>query len=145
MTVFQALFKNHLLVSAFLGWTAAQVFKAILYLISKKEFKLDRLLGSGGMPSSHSAAVSALATKTGIQYGLESYQFAFAAILAIIVMYDACGVRRAAGEHAKLLNILRNTVFENKPTDEKLKELIGHTPLQVIAGVIIGILVAVFI
>lgn len=111
-----------------------------------KSFDPERLVGSGGMPSSHSATVCALATAAGIEYGSGSFQFAISAILAIIVMYDARGVRREAGLQAQVLNEMI-AFFQNMGKsvsyEEKLKELIGHTPLQVTAGAILGILIAV--
>ncbi|KPU43198.1 divergent PAP2 family protein [Oxobacter pfennigii] len=142
MIFWQTIFSNHVLINTFWGWAAAQLIKSILYLATYRKFNAGRLVGSGGMPSSHSAAVSALAVTAGLKYGIDSYEFAFSVIIACIVMYDACGVRRAAGEHAKLLNKLQYMWTDKKSPDEKFKEMIGHTPLQVIVGSIIGILVA---
>lgn len=139
-----SILNNLLLVSVFIGWFAAQIIKTALDCIANKSFNKERLLGSGGMPSSHSAAVSAFATTAGLTYGVESFEFAFAVILACIVMYDACGIRRAVGEHARLLNdlsgALNNVLSGDIPFDDKLKVLIGHTPLQVFAGLILGLL-----
>ena len=106
----------------------------------------ERLFGSGGMPSSHSATVCALATTTGMEYGGESFQFAIAMVFAIIVMYDAIGVRREAGNQAKVLNEMMEvfvSMGSNMKAQDKLKEFIGHTPLQVLAGAILGVVVAV--
>ena len=132
-----------------LSWLTAQVIKVLIALFITKKFDLERLIGSGGMPSSHSALVCGLATAVFIRHGFDSFEFAVAVVLALIVMYDAMGVRRAAGEQAKTLNKLVNWyVFhqqseeEDPPvleTDKMLKELIGHTPLEVISGAILGI------
>ena len=140
------LWQNRILMAAIFGWLIAQVLKTILVLVLERELKLERLFGSGGMPSSHSATVCALATAAGIEYGGGSFQFAISAILAIIVMYDTRGVRREAGLQAQVLNEMI-AFFQNMGKsvsyEEKLKELIGHTPLQVTAGAILGILISV--
>jgi len=137
---------NRFLISALLGWFSAQVIKSLIHLICFKEFNFERMWGAGGMPSSHAATVSALAVAAGLGYGFDDYPFAIAAILALVVMYDACGVRREAGEHARLLNELEAIISnENLTQEDKLKEFIGHTPLQVIAGALLGILVAVLV
>ena len=139
------LFHNQILVASVLGWLVAQLLKIGIYMYLNKSFVPERLVGSGGMPSSHSATVCALSTAAGIQYGLDSFPFAVCTILAIIVMYDALGVRRETGIQAKVLNEMID-LFEsmNKElsTDEKLKELVGHTPLQVLMGAILGIIIA---
>ena len=140
---------NYYLNMSILSWLTAQVIKVLIALFITKKFDLERLIGSGGMPSSHSALVCGLATAVFIRHGFVSLEFAVAVVLALIVMYDAMGVRRAAGEQAKTLNKLVNWyVFhqqseeEDPPvleTDKMLKELIGHTPLEVISGAILGI------
>lgn len=139
------LFHNQILVASVLGWLVAQLLKTGIYMYLNKSFVPERLVGSGGMPSSHSATVCALSTAAGIQYGLDSFPFAVCTILAIIVMYNALGVRRETGIQAKVLNEMID-LFEsmNKElsTDEKLKELVGHTPLQVLMGAILGIIIA---
>lgn len=106
------------------------------------------MVGSGGMPSSHSATVCGLATAAGITYGGGSFEFAISVILAIIVMYDAMGVRRETGIQAKVLNEMLeafSTMGKKMSPEEKLKEFVGHTPLQVLAGAILGIVIAVVI
>ncbi len=147
MQFFQDLFGNTIFVSAALGWLVAQVLKTIIHLIFTKEFVAERLVGSGGMPSSHSATVCALATATYFEYSASSFEFAISAILAIIVMYDARGVRRETGIQAKLLNEILKTFTAMGRSElnayDKLKEFVGHTPLQVFAGAILGILIAV--
>ena len=144
MNQFTLLFHNQLLIAAVLGWLVAQL-KTGIHMYFNKSFVPERLVGSGGMPSSHSATVCALSTAAGIQYGLDSFQFAICAILAIIVMYDALGVRRETGIQAKVLNemiALFQDMDQELSTDEKLKELVGHTPLQVLMGAILGIVIA---
>ncbi len=142
MNFINELVHNTVFMAAVTGWFVAQVLKTIIDTCINKNFSPERLTGSGGMPSSHSATVCALATSTGILYGGGSFQFAVSAILAIIVMYDARGVRRETGLQAQVINEMI-TFFQNmgKPLsyEEKLKEFIGHTPLQVLIGAILGI------
>lgn len=139
---------NVIFVSAVLGWFIAQVLKTIIHLFITKEFVVERMVGSGGMPSSHSATVCALATATGLIYGGGSFEFAIAVIMAIIVMHDAMGVRRETGIQARVINEMMeaftNMGREMSPED-KLKEFVGHTPLQVLAGAILGIVVAALV
>lgn len=148
MNQLSLLLENRVLVSAVSGWLIAQVLKTIIHFYFTKTFVPERLIGSGGMPSCHSATVCSLATATGIQFGLGSFEFAIAVILAIIVMYDAIGVRREAGIQAKIINEMME-IFEsmNKElsAEDKLKELVGHTPLQVLIGALLGILIATFV
>ena len=148
MSFLQELVHNRIFVSAVLGWFIAQVLKTIIHLFLTKQFVAERMIGSGGMPSSHSATVCALATATGMVYGGGSFEFAIAVILAIIVMHDAMGVRRETGIQAKVINemleIFTNMGKKMSP-EEKLKEFVGHTPLQVLAGGILGILLAVMV
>ncbi len=140
--IVQELLSNQVLISAVTGWLVAQVLKTIIDFSLNKSFSAERLVGSGGMPSSHSATVCALATSTAIRYGVSSNEFAFSFVLASVVMYDAIGVRRETGKQAKLLNmIMQQDFFKLNAVDfqEKLKEFVGHTPLQVLAGAILGI------
>lgn len=146
MNFFEELFSNQIFIAAALGWLSAQIIKTLLYLVINRKFVAERLVGSGGMPSSHSSTVCSLATATYFEYGSGSFEFAIAAFLAIIVMYDAMGVRREAGIHANLLNDMLKT-FEDMGRNEisahdKLKEFVGHTPLQVLMGALLGMLVA---
>ncbi len=146
MNFFIELGKNDIFIAGACGWLLAQVIKTVLHLFLTKEFVAERLVGSGGMPSSHSATVCALATATCIEYSASSFEFALSAFLAIIVMYDAMGVRRETGIQAKLLNDMIKT-FEDMGRPEisahdKLKEFVGHTPFQVLVGAILGIGVA---
>lgn len=121
-------------------WFGIQLFKLIYDLCTTRKFNFKRILGAGGMPSSHSAVVTSLATLIGKNLGVDSPIFAIALIFAFVVMYDACGVRRAAGKQAKVLNDIVNTPgLSGVQVQEKLQEALGHTPIQVFVGAIIGI------
>ena len=134
------LLDNKVLIAAFLAWAIAQVSKTILELIRERKLMLGRLVSSGGMPSSHSALVSSLAAATGRVEGIHSTAFAIAVVLASIVMYDAAGVRRAVSIQARILNQMIDEIFTGHPMAEKrLRELIGHTPVQVLVGALLGI------
>lgn len=123
-------------------WICIQIFKVIWDLVTTHKFNFKRILGAGGMPSSHSAVVTSIATMIGKTQGINSPIFALSVIFAFVVMYDAAGVRRAAGKQAKLLNKLVETPgLSNIEVQEKLVEVLGHTPTQVIVGAIIGIVV----
>ena len=148
MTFWENLLSNEILVSAVAGWTVAQVLKTLIECWMNKSFSPERLVGSGGMPSSHSATVCALATSSGIKYGGGSFEFAISVMLAIIVMYDAMGVRRETGKQGRVLNEMLE-IFTNMgnqiSAEEKLKEFVGHTPLQVLMGAILGALIALMV
>lgn len=142
MDMWQEILENQVMISAVAGWTVAQVLKTILDCVLNKNFHAERLFGSGGMPSSHSSTVCGLTTAAGLCYGPGSFEFAISFILAMIVMYDAMGVRRETGKQAKLLNsiLLENPLkLSGEVLQEKLKEYVGHTPLQVLAGALLGI------
>lgn len=146
MQYIEELFSNQIFLTATSGWLIAQLLKTLIHFILSKEFNAERLVGDGGMPSSHSATVSALATSVALECGLGSVEFAIAAMFAIVVMHDAMGVRRETGIQAKLLNEIIQ-VFEDMGREEisvhdKLKEFVGHTPLQVIIGSLLGIATA---
>lgn len=137
---------NRILVAAFVAWVIAQLSKTMYELIRYRKLILSRMVSAGGMPSSHSALVMSLATATGRVTGIESAAFAISLVLAAIVMYDAAGVRRAVSIQARILNQMIDEAFEGKPFAEKrLRELIGHTPIQVIVGGLLGIGVALII
>ena len=147
MDILNALLGNRILMTSVLGWLIAQVLKTIIHYIVSGEMVAERLTGSGGMPSSHSATVCALALSVAFNCGVDSPEFAIALIVAIIVMYDARGVRRETGIQAELLNDMLK-VFEDMGRDDisshdKMKEFVGHTPLQVMVGAVLGILVAI--
>ena len=134
---------NPYLFTAVAAWLVAQVTKTILHLAIYRKLDFGRLFGDGGMPSGHSATVSALATICALRRGFGSTEFAISTVLALIVCHDAMGVRLETGKQAKVLNELRHYLETGDETD--LKELVGHTPLQVVAGVILGIGVATLI
>lgn len=138
---------NRIFWAAAAGWASAQVIKTIINFCFTKRFDPERLFGSGGMPSSHSSTVCALATAAALDYGGGSFEFAVTAILAIVVMYDARGVRRETGTQAVVLNHFIDyfSKVDGHKFDfgaERLKELVGHTPLQVAAGALLGVAVA---
>lgn len=139
------IFTNKFLYIPLIVWACIQAFKVLTELVVTKKFNFKRLMGAGGMPSSHSAVVTCLATLIGKKYGFESGIFAISAIFAVVVMYDAAGVRRAAGKQASLLNkIIQTPGLTSVEFQEKLVEVLGHTPLQVFVGAIIGIIVGIF-
>lgn len=132
---------NMILNLSILAWAIAQTLKVILVLITKHRWDWRHILSSGGMPSSHSAFVCACAASVGKMQGVHSVSFAVAAVLAVVVMYDASNVRRAAGEQAKILNYMMDHWKEMRPEffGRELKELLGHTPFQVLMGGLLGI------
>jgi acid phosphatase family membrane protein YuiD len=141
----KALFTNYWLMSTVFGWLVAQILKVFTGVFRERDFSLRSLIfGTGGMPSSHTASVTALCTAIVVTHGFGSYQFAMSALLCIIVMNDATGVRRETGEQSKALNIILEKLFTDPPENlnENYRELIGHTPLQVFCGAVTGILVA---
>lgn len=136
-----SVFQNDPLIAAFIAWFLAQFAKILIHLFKTKEFNLEKLFASGGMPSSHSSTVCALTVSIGIQEGMNSTLFALSAIFSVIIMYDATGVRLAVSKHAKLLN----DFFHGRIKDYKnLNELVGHTGIEVLVGALLGILVALF-
>ena len=141
------LWQNRVLMSAATGWAAAQVLKTIIHALLEDEWKLERLVGSGGMPSSHAETVCALVTAAAYNYGPNSFEFTISFLLAIIVLHDARGVRLETGKQAEILNeIVKYLRMEEGHTtlpEKELKELIGHTPVQVGAGMVIGFIVGI--
>ncbi len=137
------LFQNKVLIIAILAWFVAQILKVLITLVKEKKFDFTRFVGSGGMPSSHSSFSMALTTSIGKMYGWSSPLFAVSLSFSLIVMYDAAGVRRAAGKQAEILNKIVHDIHDNKKiTEERLKELIGHTPKEVIMGALLGVIMA---
>ena len=137
---------NKFFITAVSSWTVAQVLKVIIYAIINKTWDWSRLFGDGGMPSGHSATVSSLATISALTYGFGSFEFAISGILAIIVCHDAMGVRLETGKQAAVLNDLMEVIdmlTTEKLPEVKLKEFVGHTPTQVLAGFLVGIINAV--
>lgn len=142
------LLQNQILVCGCLGWGIAQILKMIIYAGINKKIDWKRLFGDGGMPSGHSATVTAMAVRSFLIYGAGSFEFAVTFMLAIIVMHDAMGVRQETGKQAKIIKDLASfmeSLGRDITDEEKLKEFVGHTPLQVTAGAIIGALVAILL
>ena len=135
---------NQILVLSGLSWALAQIIKGIIQRIVEGTFTLEQFLASGGMPSSHSALVTCCAATTGVLYGFDSGLFALACLFAIVVMYDACHVRRSSGEQAKVVNEMLRSLQELRPnmSQQELKVVMGHTTLQVFFGALLGLAVA---
>ena len=146
MNDFIAFVQNKYIYVPFCLWFGIQLFKLIYDLVTTKKFNFKRIIGAGGMPSSHSAVVAGLATLIGKYEGVDTAIFALAFIVAFVVMYDACGVRRAAGKQAALLNKLIETPgLTGVQVSERLVEVLGHTPVQVFVGAIIGVIAGLIV
>ena len=138
------LFANNVLVACVLAWAVAQLTKPLIYFVHYRRLNLRYFVSAGGMPSSHSAVVVALATRIGLDTSLSSVPFALAAVFAAVVMYDAAGVRRAVSLQARVLNRMLTEMIEAQHFNEqRLRELIGHTPFEVFVGALLGVLSAV--
>jgi len=136
------IFKNNVLIVTAWAWVTAQLIKVILGVAREKKFNFRWFVGTGGMPSAHSAGVSALALSCGLTSGFDSVIFAVSLMFAIVTMFDAQGVRHATGKQAEILNkVMEDIYWQGKIQEGRLKELIGHTPLEVLVGCLIGILV----
>jgi len=143
---------NYVLIASLVSWCSAQILKTIINTISTRKFSAERLVGAGGMPSSHSALVCSATIAVSRKVGITSPEFAIIFIIALVVMYDAMGVRRAAGLHAKEINKMnkyldeyKNFTDEDNENEEKsseLKEFLGHTPFEVLGGALLGIIIA---
>lgn len=146
MPIIPGIFYNAILVSAVTAWAIAQILKVAVSVILLRKLNFQLIFSSGGFPSSHSATVSALALGIGKYYGWDSPIFAVSAVFGMIVLYDAAGVRRAAGKQAEVLNQLVERLYPILNFDQdQLKELIGHTPLEVFGGVSVGIIVGLLL
>lgn len=150
MTNISDLFSNYILNVALLSWFGAQSIKTLLDYVKTKQFKAERIFGAGGMPSSHSASVCAVTIAIAKTEGFSSPLFAISFLLAGIVMYDAMGVRRAAGQHAKIINMIvkkeKSDITSFIPKNKlQLKEFLGHTPLEVLGGALFGIIIAMVV
>lgn len=148
MFVFNEISENTTLKAALFAWFFAQALKVVIVLIREKKWDFTRLIGAGGMPSSHTALVTAAAMSVGFNEGFYSAVFALSSVFALVVMYDAAGVRRAAGEQARTLNLMldnwnRTNVEDEYDIEATLKELLGHTPVEVLMGGVLGVAVAV--
>lgn len=141
--VFVQLFHNKIFLTVLSSWVIAQSLKVIVGYFIQKKIDFRWFVGTGGMPSSHTAGASCLATAIGLQYGFDSVHFALAASFAIVVMFDAQGVRRATGKQARILNKIMDDIYwQGKIQEHRLREFIGHTPVEVIAGFILGVVIA---
>lgn len=150
MEIISKLFQNYVLNVSLLSWLTAQILKTLIVLLLTHKFVPERLFGAGGMPSAHSATVCSLTIAVARKVGFASTEFAITFILAAIVMYDAMGVRRAAGEHAKVINQILDRYIAKKNGQEpmftkQLKEFLGHTPFEVLCGAILGIVIALLV
>ena len=145
MSMFSEAIRNTSITVPALAWIIAQLIKAGTDLATQRRIDFRRLVSAGGMPSSHTAYVVSLAAVVGKNEGVSSALFAACLAFAMVVMYDAAGVRRAAGKQAKLLNALMSTHFPGEAFNERLKELIGHKPLEVLVGAIFGVIMGVML
>ena len=142
MNDFQKFITNKYLYVPLILWFCIQTFKVIYELLKTKKLNFKRIIGAGGMPSSHSAITMCISTMIGKSQGFDSSIYALSLIVALVVMYDAAGVRRAAGKQAKLLNKIIDTPgLSNVQVQEKLVEVLGHTPIQVLVGALLGIFI----
>lgn len=142
-----ALLSNRPLASAIIAWALAQFLKMVLFAFLERQINWRRLIDTGGLPSAHSAFVTGLASGVGVASGLQSSEFAVAAVFALVVMYDAMSLRREAGKHADILNelLLLSIIQEAFKEREALKELLGHTPLEVVCGAALGITIGLIV
>ena len=135
--------KNKIFITTLFSWLIAQTVKVIIGVIRERKFDFRWFVGTGGMPSSHAAGASCLATAAGLTYGFDSIYFALSAAFAMVVMFDAQGVRRASGKQARILNRIMNDIYwQGKIEEGRLRELIGHTPIEVIVGFLLGVTIA---
>ena len=143
MVFLRELLNNHVLMAAAIAWSIAQVVKVPLEYLRTRHWNWALLFRAGGMPSSHSALVTAVAHGIGLHYGFDSPVFAVAATMAVVVVYDATGIRRQAGKHAALINAMIQDLATGNPLkEEHLREVLGHTPLEAIAGMLLGLGIA---
>jgi acid phosphatase family membrane protein YuiD len=141
--IFIEIIKNKIFMTTLSAWAIAQTVKVSIGVFRAKKFDFRWFVGTGGMPSSHAAGASCLATAVGLEYGFSSVYFALAAAFALVVMFDAQGVRRASGKQARILNKITEDIYWQGRIDEaRLRELIGHTPIEVIVGFLLGVLIA---
>ncbi|MBN1871048.1 MAG: divergent PAP2 family protein [Candidatus Omnitrophica bacterium] len=136
----------NILLTTLIAWFLAQTIKVFLGVLKEKRFNFKWFVGTGGMPSSHAAIVSAMTTVVGIKTGVDSVYFAIALLFAVVVLFDAQGVRRSSGQQAEILNkILDDIYWKKRIKEDRLKELLGHTPIEVLAGMFIGITIAFYL
>lgn len=141
--IFIEIFKNRIFITTLSAWIIAQTIKVCIGVVTQRRFDFRWFVGTGGMPSSHAAGASCLATAIGLEYGFDSVHFALAASFAIVVMFDAQGVRRSSGRQARILNRIMDDIYwQGRIKENRLRELIGHTPIEVIAGFLLGTIIA---
>jgi len=146
MTFFNEILQNYTFWIAVAAWFVAQVLKIFFEFLRTRKVKMGLMLSSGGMPSSHAAISSAATTSIGLTTGFDTPLFALGAVITMVVMYDASGVRRAAGKHAKVINdLLAHIENSGVHLDKKLKEMLGHTPIEVLAGGVLGVVLALIL
>ncbi len=138
-----AILSNHVLIAALAAWSLAQIIKLPVEFLRTRTWSWAPLTSAGGMPSSHSALMAGVAHAIGLYVGFDSPVFALAVAIAMIVIYDATGIRRQAGKHAEIINVIVRDLMDGHPlSEEHLREVLGHTPLQAIMGTLLGIGVA---
>ena len=141
--IFIQISKNKVFIITLYAWIIAQTIKVVIGVIRQRKFDFRWLIGTGGMPSSHAAGAACLAAILGLECGFDSAYFALAASFAIVVMFDAQGVRRSTGRQARILNKITDDIYwQGRTSEGRLRELIGHTPIEVLAGALLGIAVA---
>ena len=141
--IFTQLISNKILMATISAWFIAQTIKVVLGVIRQKKFDFRWFVGTGGMPSSHVTGASCLACSIGLEYGFSSVHFALAAAFTLVVMFDAQGVRRATGKQARILNKITEDIYwQGRISEGRLRELVGHTPIEVIVGFLLGIIIA---
>ena len=144
--MFYQFLHNKIVVTTFFGWFVAQTIKVVIGVITEKKFNFKWFVGTGGMPSSHAAGVTAMATGVGLYEGVATALFGVTLMFTVVVICDAQGVRRSTGKQAEILNRIMDDIYWKKAIKEdRLMELIGHTPIQVLAGIFVGLLVGFFI
>lgn len=142
--IFIQMAQNKILMTTISAWLIAQTMKVAIGVMREKRFNFRWFVGTGGMPSSHAAGAACLATAIGLEYGFNSVLFALAASFAIVIMFDAQGVRRATGRQAHILNKITEDIYwKGRIEESRLRELVGHTPVQVLVGLLVGVTVAV--
>lgn len=141
--IFFQMIQNKILMTTLAAWAIAQSIKVTIGVVRQKRFDFRWFVGTGGMPSSHTTGASCLATAVGLEYGFNSPYFALAASFALVVMFDAQGVRRSTGRQARILNKIMDDIYwQGKINEHRLRELVGHTPVEVIAGFLLGVTIA---
>ncbi len=144
--IFVQIIANKVFIITLAAWIIAQAIKVAIGVIRQRKFDFRWLIGTGGMPSSHAAGATCLAASLGLEYGFDSAYFALAASFAIVVMFDAQGVRRSTGKQAHILNkVMEDIYWQGRITEGRLRELVGHTPIEVLVGALLGIAVAFFL